>query len=329
MADNIVIVILVFLLVGIFFVSLNKSLKKTNWYRNIFVYPSRIIFDNSSLLGIDRNLDIVNLGSTSARYAFFYEEIRGQNWSTGGQALYEDFMILKKYYSLIKKGGVVLIPISFFTSISKSPKHSLLFYYAKFIEIVDFDDYKDQKDKIYYFKEATLMKKYPLLKCPKSIRYLIRDVYRDDFILPEQAMQYFELIYDADHWAEGWKKTFEIEDLTGPLSEKHQKNFEDISRLLNEILNFCIKNGLRPVIIIPPVSKFLSSRLPMKFREQYIYSFIYKANDQNILVLDYLDDKRFQDSQYYCNSSLLNLKGRKIFTLQVLQDIKDQYDLKG
>jgi hypothetical protein len=87
------------------------------------------------------------------------------------------------------------------------------------------------------------------------------------------------------------------------------------------MIDFCIERNLKPVLIIPPMTKYLSCLLTDTIREIYIYSFIREANVKNIPFLDYMDDERFSDPSLYFNSFFLNLRGRKLFTKQVLKDL--------
>jgi hypothetical protein len=139
--------------------------------------------------------------------------------------------------------------------------------------------------------------------------------------ISEQMMQPLELYNDADKLVTGWKKQFSIKDLSEPFNDLYKECFAESVNILKGIISFCLERELKPVIIIPPVTQYLAFYFPPSIREQYIYSFIRQANTQNVLFLDYFDDERFWNPQYYLNSFFLNLRGRKIFTNQVLRDL--------
>jgi hypothetical protein len=314
--------LLLLILIGFYF--LNLLLKKTNWYKNIFIYETQFTGGSDGFHSdLQRNYDIVNLGSNPARFAFFYEKILGQNWSTGVQGLEQDFLILKRYHSFIKKGGIVIIPIvpfsALYTYVLKyKPQKNLLTYYAKFVKILL--DY--QINQLSVYKKVCRFIRFPLLVFPKSFFYIIKDVEKDSrLLLSEQIMQPLELNKDADAFISGWKKDFDIEDFNAPLNEIHKKSIAESVKILSEMIDFCIERELKPVIIIPPATEYLSSHFSSDMKKQYMYDFICKANTHNIPVLDYYKDERFQDPQYYFNSYFLNLKGRKLFTKQVLMDL--------
>jgi hypothetical protein len=84
------------ILFGYLFIILNKAVKRTNWYKNIFIFTTQFVSNAGYRDDLQRNYDIINLGSNPARFAFFYESVLGQNWSTGTQGLVEDLKILKR-----------------------------------------------------------------------------------------------------------------------------------------------------------------------------------------------------------------------------------------
>jgi hypothetical protein len=268
---------------------------------------------------MQRNYEVVNVGSNPARFAFFYEDVLGQNWSTGTQSLDEDFEILKYFHSYIKKDGIVLLPIVAFSSVAAYfwDKNSLP-YVAKFASILD----HRQLTMLSRGLKASRWMKYPLYYDWKSLRFLIKDIEKDSRLpLSEQMMQALELNMDAIKWIEGWKKEFNIKDLNESLTDELKKGREKSILTLQNLIDFCLERDLKPVLIFPPMTTYLSRLFTDKARETYIYSFIREANIKNIPFLDYMDDKRFINPNLYFNSFFLNLKGRKEFTRQVLLDL--------
>jgi hypothetical protein len=273
--------------------------------------------------------DIVNLGSNDARFGFFWgnESVYGQNWSPGGVGPNECFDILKRNFGFIKKNGIVLIPVSGFFAIancSKTDGRSNVYYCAKILKATGptvpcrFTNIKSTQ-----LKKAASFTRYPLLRKPYAIRYLIRDQEKNETLLiSDQIMQSEDLNNDADRWLFNYQKEFGVDDFSAPLIEEHKECFDKMVQLLSDMIDFCIERELRPVLISLPVTKYFSLRFPPIVREQYLYSMVRQANKRNVLYLDYYYDERFQDPQYYFNSFFFNLRGRKLFTKQVLQDLK-------
>lgn len=305
---------------GVFLLIANQLLKKTNWYKNHFVFTTQFVSNAGYRDNLVRNYEIVNLGSNPARFAFFYESVIAQNWSTGTQGFDMDLEILKFFHSYVREGGYVLIPIVPFSSISSYLKleHMPLDYMVKFAAILD----SYQTMSLPKGRKALRWIKYPLLLEPKSILYLFHDTERERRKeVSEQTMESIELEMDAESWMKCWKDEFHIQNLELPLNKEmlqyRQKSVQD----LQAIIDFCLERSLKPVIVIPPVSPFLSSKFTPNMREVYIYSFVKQANTRQIPFLDYWDDKRFTDINLYFNSFFLNLNGRKLFTKQVLKDL--------
>ena len=117
------------------------------------------------------------------------------------------------------------------------------------------------------------------------------------------------------------KKQFGITDLDTPLSEHHSNDQKNRIQVLRDMIDFCLERDLKPVLVIPPVHSALGKRLTEKCRENYIYSFVKKANERNVPFLDYMDDGRFQNDGYFLNSFFMSEDGAKTFTKIVLKDL--------
>lgn len=312
-------VVVIFMLISLLFV--NKLLKRTNWYQNYFCFTSQFISNAGYRDNLVRNYEAINLGSNPARFAFFYENAIGQNWSTGTQGLDMDLEVLKYFHSYIKKGGYVLIPIVPFSSISSYLKleNAPKSYIAKYVSILD----GYQSSHLPNVQKVIRWKRFPLLYHPFAIRFLIRDVAKDRRLeLADQMMESIDLIVDAEKWMRSWEKEFNINNLESSLNNSLQQCRNISVKNIQNIIDFCLERDLNPVLIFPPMTKYLSCKFTKKMREIYVYSFIQQANQKNIPFLDYWDDERFSDSSLYFNSFFLNLKGRKLFTKQVLEDLK-------
>ena len=74
---------------------INKSVKKTQWYKsvipNMSLYPTNEWYREH----LERNFDVVNIGSSSARYAFDYSglPVKAFNWGEQPQSLNNGFKV--------------------------------------------------------------------------------------------------------------------------------------------------------------------------------------------------------------------------------------------
>jgi hypothetical protein len=175
-----------------------------------------------------------------------------------------------------------------------------------------------------YSRIKSLGIRYPVLYSPiEAIKCLIRYEPADNrMLLDANPMSLEELEKDADKWINGWKRQFSIQYLDAPISEKNKDAIAYNAKLLEEMISFCLERNLKPVIVMPPVTKALNSKFTEKFCELYIYSVIRDANKKEVPFLNYFFDDRFSDNKLFFNSFFLNIKGRRLFTETVLRDLR-------
>jgi hypothetical protein len=294
---------------------LNKLAQRTNWYKNQLAdglkFHKHILFD----------LDICNLGSNSGKFAFSYEGtgLKGENWAVGPQTLSYDFRILKNYSSYLGDGATVLIPLCPFSACLKEYQDDAANYkYYSFLHPVLILNYS-QHTKAAVMRFVNTPFQYSPLTAMKR---LIKDVPAShDVLLSINSMGVESLEEDAIKYIDAWKQEFKISDLDAPISEHNIDSMAYNINLLTEMISFCMERDLKPVLVLPPTTKALSSRFSEHFRETYIYSFIRSANTRHVPFLNYLDDVRFNDNELFLDSLLLNARGRKLFTAVVLNDL--------
>ena len=297
---------------------LNRMVKKTNWYRN--VVPDKANYPDNEWYRthLERNYDVVNVGSSSAVFAFDYTglNVKAFNWAMQPQSLEYSFKILKMYFSILAQKGIVLIPFSPFSGLSVAGKWPATAN-DKYYTILDstlVDDYESVKRR----------RNYPLFTQPRTaLKRLVKDVPRHVCgTRIKSCHTEAEFRQDAERWMEIWKKEFNIENLSAPLSDENKKGAESRRQSLSEMIDFCLERELRPVLVLPPMHPALSSLFTKEFKENYIYSFLRRTNTRNILFLDYFDDKRFVSAEDYDNSFFLSQEGARRFTRIVLEDVK-------
>ena len=301
----------------------NKFYKKTHHWRNKFAFQSRFMPFSCNSYGNERKYDIVNLGSNPAMFGFFYADACGQNWATGSQGLPMDFEILKSYHSHIKEGGVVLIPIMPFTAISQylktKPAYWSDYYYMNFASILA----PEQVNHLGNIKKNYLrMLKYPVFYNLKLVRFILRDIEKDRTLeISEQSMQVLELEQDANKWINGWLKEFDVRSMEGFYGGKFHSYIEEGVGILREMIDFCLDNKLKPVLITLPMTAYLDGKFSEEFKQKLVKDFVSAANTKNVIFLDYWGKHILTDPSLYMNSFFFYLRGRKIFTKKVLTDL--------
>ncbi|MCM1218487.1 MAG: hypothetical protein NC548_28700 [Lachnospiraceae bacterium] len=296
---------------------INGLVMRTNWYRNVIVEEGKFPIETWYRKHIERNYDIVNIGSSSAVYAFNYEglPIKAFNWALQPQSMEYSYRVLKNFHSIIRQNGIVLIPFSPFSGLSVTGKWS-----------------EKMDDRYFGILDSTLIDNYnkvakrrlqPLLSYPLiAIKRLIKDEKAKYFPNCSVCKDEEDFENDAKRWVICWQKEFNIDNLEYPLSNENVKGRSCRMDIMKEMINFCTERGYQPVLVMPPLYSSLSSLLPSHFRENYINSFIRELQiSTNVPYLDYMDDIRFSSKEFFYNSFFLNEKGAKKFTKQVLLDL--------
>ena len=311
----IILIIAIFIVVVAFFV--NALYKRTNAYRNQFVDVRKF----SAKDGVSDNLEIVNIGSNHSKYGFDYTglDVKGENWGVGPDTFEYDYLVLRKNVSHLASGATVVISVcllSFF--LYRKKERSFYIKYYSFLEPEDIVGYSN--------KEKIIDYSFPIIFHPLRLRSLIKDIKKDYcFLLKEnQCKTEDELKKDADFWINCWNREFDIQLPSPTLTANNRNDIIQNVRILKDMIDYCLSRGLKPVIAILPVTDYLYSRFTPEFIEKYILGYIADANKAGVPVMNYLADKRFTNPSFYINSFFFNAIGRKKFTKQFIEDLRDQ-----
>lgn len=311
----IILIITVFLVVGAFL--LNALYKRTNAYRNQFVDVHKFSVKG----GVGDNLEIVNLGSNHPKFGFDYRglDVKGENWAVGPETFEYDFAVLRKNASHLAPGSVVVLPIcllKFFLYRQNSRAIHLKYY--SFLNSQDIVGYSK--------KEYICNYMFPLFFHPRAIRSLLRDSKKDNRLLLDTNLcdTDAKLNKDADYWIDCWNREFDIQLPSPTLKPNNRNDIIQNIRILNEMIDYCLSRGLKPIIAILPVTNYLYSRFTPEFIDKYILGYIADANKAGVPVMNYLSDERFTDPSLYINSFFFNTTGRKKFTKQFVEDLRAQ-----
>ncbi len=294
------------------FIFMNKKFINTNFYQNDFRQV------NKFLNGVPYDLEIVNTGSSYAKYGLDYSsvDIKGFNFALRPQSLNYDFKLLKYYQEHMKQNCKVIIVLP-----------ELVFGFVDF-------EYDLSNRKYYYFFDKNqilgydLVKylrwiKYPILSSFRNIKYVFFDIERKTYWeKPFDSMSYTDSKKFVESRILGWKNQFKLADMENEESSKHLEDvFIKTRKLVEDMISFCKENGFEPILLIPPVSKVLNDEIGYEFLKAVLYKNIELLNSENLTVLDYLYDDRFQSYKLYSEGDLLNSAGRKLFTEVVLNDL--------
>ena len=319
---TIAIIVTILVIIGIIVIKVNRVIKKTQWYKELFVdfeheiYPDNVWYRKHN----ERNYDIVALGSSGAKYAYDFSNtgIKGMNWGQQPQTLIDDFKLLKSFHSILHKKSVVLITIMPFSSCNKETGFMDTF---KYIGTFHESKYFDNR----FYKKAIRYYRYPILFLKPAIKAFIKYILRKEHSKINQPlvqpMSEKQLKENANQFVKNWKTQIGITDFDVPLTEENKRGREIRLQTMREMLDFIYEREYIPYLIIPPVTEHLSKYFTDKFMETYVYSFIKEIN-RNIKILDYSKDKELTNDSLYFNSFFLNQNGSKKFTKRVLLDLE-------
>lgn len=299
----------------------NPILKKTNWYKNFFIediYPGNLWYRDHD----ERNFDLIVLGSSSAKWAFDFENcgIKAMNWAQQPQTLVQDYNLLRNFHSILRKHGTVIITIMPFTSLNKQTG---LMDAMKYLKV-----HSHEPIETYMLAKAKRYANVPILFGRSAVKALFKYILGKDTprrsdshaMVEQNPMTEVQLEANALMFVNGWKKQFGISDFNAPLTEENRKAQEFRTKLMRTIIDFCTERSYRPVFVIPPVTKHLAKYYTTEFEETYIYSFL-RNLDRKVLTLDYSKEEELQKDTFYFNSFFMNKSGRKLFTQRVLTDL--------
>lgn len=296
---------------------LNSLYKRTNHFNNQFVDVCKYWRED----GIPDNLQIVNVGSNHPKFGFDYTDtdVSGANLAVGPQTFEYDFAVLRTNVPHLAPKAIVIFPIclqKFF--LYRQDNRAVHTKYYTFLEPCDIVGYS-RREKLYEIV-------FPLFSHPKRLRYLLKDVKKDNRLeWKENPMKTdAELEKDADYWIRCWDKEFDIHIPSLDISEKNKDDILQNIRILKEMIEFCKKHDLQPVIAILPVTRYLSSRFAEDYLQTHVLRYINESAKAGAPIMNYLKDDRFTDPSLYINSFFFNKTGRKIFTKVFVEDLKKQ-----
>lgn len=285
---------------------INDQVKKTWWYRNQLDNSNRYPTNSWYRLNLDRNYEMACIGSSNAYYAYKFSDsdVKGMNWADKPRSLELSFKILKNFFSIIKKDGIIIISLGPFSGI-KAPWSG-----------------NKEEDRLYGilapelftdFRQTSRRMSFPIIAHPKtSIIKLIKDDHKADRYEIKQLKSKEEYLSDADKWITLWKREFGIESLECEIPMHLHSSLSERENLMVEIIKFCKERDLNPIVILPPVHQALSHHFTQTFKDRYLES-ILKISEQNgATIIDMLNDEGYEDDDFY-NSFFLNPKGSRKF----------------
>lgn len=283
---------------------------KTNHWKN------RMRQVKKFLDGVPYGLEVVNLGTTHAKYAFDYSDtgLLGFNFALQSQTLSYDLAILETYLDHLSPCCKVIIPIC------------PLVFAPEF--------FSGQNNRMYYhFLPKERIQEYsPFIAfqerhCPvfSSKRAFISSFY--DVASNKAQEEGIGSLTDGEMEAEAalmercWCESFSLSNLQSVGSTQHlHSSFELNQNKLAAIVSICEKEGFPYSVVVLPFTDIMAGRFSLGFLNEFVHENV-KSIVYEDRIFDYFSDVRFASRhELFYNSEFLNERGRSTFTRLVLAE---------
>lgn len=274
---------------------------------------------------IPDGLEYFVLGSTSAAsaYDFQYLGVKGFNGAVGPQTVSYDYRLLEKFYTKIKKGGVVIwSPVSFVLCVAE---YENVMSHLKYYYVLNRDsiyDYSNVKAAFAVLYPLIRFFAYPFRKFVFPIlRKFKQKIFTRGTLHIKMSCQATNIQKTAIGYHDGWMKQFLFD-------ANHTSGLFDIDKrreycltYLKKIIELCRQNQLRFAVVVPPVSKSMLQYVSHQDLERYLLRPLRPLGD-DLTIMNYFDDGRFSDDELFETAICMNETGRRLFTKEVIERIE-------
>lgn len=285
----------------------NSEYKDTNVYKRMN--------STDKFFNIPEQIEIANLGTSHAQYAFVYEELDavGFNFALPAQRLYYDKKIFEKYANKFKKDSTLILPISYISLYLGYDNENFEEFNKMYYQFLGIRDIKNPN-----LEDYIKYKALPILTAESNIKYIFieEEPYEPKPIYKNHTISLEEM------------KENGLETATRHIDfiNEGKGNKEEFMDIIDNIIQIAINKDINPVIVTTPFTRYYNDHFPQEFYDEFqdaINKLLEKYPD--IKYLDYSHDPRFENSpEYFFDSSHLNLKGGKLFTKIIMDKLKLQ-----
>lgn len=269
----------------------------------------------SKFYHIPSDLGFVNLGSTYAYYGIdmnlVQNEIKSANFALIPQYLYYDRLLLKKYSNRIKKGAQILIVLPNFVFCEDGREvgfHNKEYYlFLKQWEIPGFR-----------------MKKYLSLRYQSMREPFFHEREKEKNKWRGHVATHEEKVAHCKKRIADWEKNIGVENREDfVIPREMQRKINENIALVIEMIDFCTKNGYKPVLLTMPTSTIMKEHLRSGLVEKCLWNPIKEIMEKRDVDLwNYLDNEMLSGEELYLNSDCLNEKGRILLCRQILKTLE-------
>ena len=273
---------------------------------------------------VPTSITLANTGTSHGIASFCYPNGIHEtvfNFALSGEDIYHDFHTIKQFADHIAYGCVIAIPTSYFSFCISVDEPSQKRYYV----------YMDQEYLRGFNYETLINVKYlPVLR---SGEFLFKDLINDqdidvggtmmgvaekhtfteaEVVVQANEIKKAELHSHALGRAESWRSGSML------IGEKH---IPANRQLLIDMVNYCIDQGWKPILVTTPVHYTLNEAFTEEELEKYYFSNVRFVQDATgVPYYDMSHDDVFSHiDEYYENSDHLNKDGADAYTAAFLE----------
>lgn len=267
------------------------------------------------------NLQLVVFGSTYMMYALnSFDDFRlnAFNFAMDAQSIEIDNMLLHKYAANISEGATVIFGIAACVA---------FFRYKMVVDKSKYYDIFNPRELPDYTFVGNLKRVLKPSNFKKRIKVaLYGDLNTNHCIAQEEGYTTKETReYNQRSLVNGWIDLFGLQDLTNKdISSTNQANMDFNTQLLTSMIEFCLQQKWKPVLVIPPFSEVLNQYFSDDFLDNSIRAMLDKVVvTYDIPYLDYQKAPEFQSdyAAYIDGGFRMSKYGSRKFTKLLLGDL--------
>ncbi|MDE6098641.1 MAG: hypothetical protein K2G24_07110 [Muribaculaceae bacterium] len=279
--------------------------------------------DYAHIRHIPQHLDIISLGSRPAKFAIDFNDtgVRGFNLAVVPQTLEYDFRMLKNYFSYFDDNGpravlLVLCPFTLLkTRYSLTEGHTALDHrYYLVLHPALINNYSHSTHSLIKYHPAL----YSLSITPR-LKGLLGKRLQRQLAMASNPLDENGMKESAMNYISSWMKEFSITSLDDNLPGSASEAIGSNKSILADIVTFCRERQLKPIAVIPPLSKNLLELIPDKFMNRALLS---PLKECGITTIDFSHDEKLCDATNFRDALCLNSSGRKLFTTGLINHLK-------
>lgn len=300
MTISLSIVLIPLMIISVLYKNTNAYLSSNELYK-VRVYPE--------------NISLLNLGNSREMYGISYDNNYNgvaHNFASSSQPLYYDLQVLKEAKNSINKDAIVFIPLSYFDwtyDWRELFKKDIGAYNKRYYGIIS-------PQNIYNFNIEEYFKYslFPALTAKSDLKYILNDI---DIVKGYSTDSTKNIEQEVKYTYSAWRNNVEADKEDE--EEVIKGNVSDFKNLLN----YCLKMGYQPVVLISPITEQFTAAYPKEDLEKfYQRTTEVLKNYPDVLFLNYAEDPEVSTNlKYFFDAVHLNNMGGDVYMKKVLKQL--------